>query len=119
MAWPGTAWHGKERLLARWSVIHPKSGGMLSGDTKGSLRRGKNIGENTDGPAAVYQIYLRRCMSMKLGFWDFFKQLFKISDKQIKRMRFDPGNIAGRYVHRSSQAKRRKLERRRTSHVTN
>jgi hypothetical protein len=28
---------------------------------------------------------------------------------------FDPGNITGRYVHRSSQAKRRKLERRRKS----
>jgi hypothetical protein len=26
---------------------------------------------------------------------------------------FDPGNITGRYMHRSSQAKRRKLERRR------
>jgi hypothetical protein len=26
-------------------------GRMLSGSTKGSLRRGKNIGENTDGPA--------------------------------------------------------------------
>jgi hypothetical protein len=31
-------------------------GGMLSGFTKGSLRRGKNIGENTDGPAGMNKI---------------------------------------------------------------
>jgi hypothetical protein len=31
-------------------------GGMLSGSTKGSLRRGKNIGENTDGPAEMNKI---------------------------------------------------------------
>jgi hypothetical protein len=30
-----------------------ENGGMLSGSTKGSLRRGKNIGENTDGPAKI------------------------------------------------------------------
>jgi hypothetical protein len=33
-----------------------KYGRMLSGSTKGSLRRGKNIGENTDGPAKVNKI---------------------------------------------------------------
>lgn len=46
------------------------------------------------------------------NFWDFFKKLFKVSDRQVKAMRFDPGNISRRYVHRSTQAKRRKLERR-------
>jgi hypothetical protein len=29
---------------------------MLSGSTKGSLRRGENIGENTDGPCLPYNI---------------------------------------------------------------
>jgi hypothetical protein len=50
--------------------------------------------------------------NIMINFWNFFKQLFKLSDRQVKAMRFDPGNISRRYVHRSTQAKRRKLERR-------
>jgi hypothetical protein len=45
-----------ERGAGQSKLAPNMDGWMLSGFTKGSLRRGENIGENTDGPKRVINL---------------------------------------------------------------